>query len=271
MTAPTPPEGPAAGPPPVPADGAVDGPPPTPWERQRARVRRRALIGATLGLVAMVGAATAILWNLGDEGDRAAEEALPVDPDARPGPDGPDEQREPRDLDDLDIPEVGADDVIELVDPEDHEGVTREQLRLLVDIDASERAMIGFQSGLADAFLDADQTVERIEQSAAATQETLGELRLRLQRTQSDPAAAETRDRYVVHLDAWVAWLEYIEANPLSILSENPRFTVPVNATGDAFVRALEVMLADDVHRDVRRIGEAIVARGFPGPEQSQA
>lgn len=234
------------------------------------------MIGATLGLVVLVGAATAILWNLDDSSARLADEATGTEgqaeePDGEADSPDPDDLREPRDLEDLDIPEVSGDDAIELVDPEDHDGVTREHLRLLVDIDASERAMIGFQTGLADAFIDADQTMEAIQQSAAATQETLGELRLRLQRTQSDPAAAETRDRYVVHLDAWVAWLEYIEANPLSVLSENPRFTVPVNATGDAFVRALEAMLADDVHEDVRRIGEAIVARGFPGPDQSQA
>jgi hypothetical protein len=54
------------------------------------------------------------------------------------------------------------------------------------------------------------------------------------------------------------------------VFGETSRYTIPINLTGSRFTREVEVLVEQGVDDEVRRVAEAIVERGFAGPEQSQ-
>jgi len=167
--------------------------------------------------------------------------APPVDPDA---------ELEPLDLDVLD----GRDLVYG---------------RLLTDIDASERAMIAFQDGLADTFNDPDSpeaALEGASEVAADGQAALLEVRERLVDPVDDPGAERVRALYVDHLDSWEVFMAAVAEDPLMVFQQSEAgFTVTINATADAFARALEAELPDDVDAEVARFADGILDRGFRG------
>ncbi|TVP72635.1 MAG: hypothetical protein EA340_03185 [Nitriliruptor sp.] len=181
------------------------------------------------------------------EDDPAAE---PEDDDGGPPPVDPDAELEPLDLDVLDGPDLVYG-------------------RLLTDIDASERAMIAFQEGLADTFSDPDSpeaALEGASEVAADSQAALLEVRERLVDAVDDPGAERVRALYVDHLDSWEVFMAAVAEDPLMVFQQSEAgFTVTINATADAFARALEAELPDDVDAEVARFADGILDRGFRG------
>ncbi|MTV26621.1 hypothetical protein FTX61_14530 [Nitriliruptoraceae bacterium ZYF776] len=274
-----PPGGPAGGwgapPGGGPAGPDVDGPPPPPWERRR-RSRRTGWLVAAVAVVLVAGGTALAVATLGgdDEPSAAGSEAPEEDeraPDggdgADPGPDpgsdgGPPDEVPP-------LVERGPDPAP--VDPTGLAGLDAAFAQLLNDVDASERAMIGFQDRLAEAFLageetDPDALFTAVAEVASDAQEDLARVRRDLTVDVDDDAVAAVRDRYVTHLDAWVAYLEAIEADP-SVLAGGPEdraLTVAIDTTGDAFARELREALPEVSDADVVALAEGIIERGFP-------
>jgi len=187
--------------------------------------------------------------DLLEDGDGADE-----DPDA-PGGDGdapggiePDAELEPLDLTAL-------------------AGLDRTYGQLLTDIDASERAMIAFQAGLAEAFGGAGSPQDALDgagEVAAESRERLLAVRDRLTAPLDDAGADRVRERYVDHLDAWEGFMAEVEADPLAALEQGERgSTVRINASADAFARALEAELPGDIAAEVARYADELLDRGF--------
>jgi hypothetical protein len=272
-------------------DDTVDGPPPTPF--QRARRRRRLLVGAGVVLALLVGAA--VLWVVFDldptEEGLAAEEGVQEEDD----PEGAEEAEEteeteageeggfvPPDIE-LDLDEDGRPDTTvpddeELTPPEVDrlQGVQRILAELLLDIDAAERAMLGFQLDVVDARTqnrsqeETHEVDDEIRVAALHALEALAVLRARMEEPVDDLSVEQVRDTYVVHLDSWVRWLETIADEPEALNDETGWFTIDINRTAAAFVRAVDEALDEDLDAEVVRFAQELVERGFPPPEDSQ-
>jgi hypothetical protein len=258
---------PTAAGPPVTSAGGQPGP--------RRRPRRWPLVALLLATLVAVPVGVLLATGQGDGSDPTAsaddpaddeaaddeaaepEERDPGPPDGGPGEDGerpvppdPDAELEPLDLAAL-------------------EGLALTYGRLLTDIDASERAMLAFQEGLADAFSDPDGPEAALEEAgevAAEGQAALLEVRARLQEAVDDPGAERVRALYVDHLDSWEVFMAAVAEDPLMVFQQGEAgFTVTINATADAFSRALEAELPDDIDDEVARFADGILDRGFRG------
>ncbi len=146
-------------------------------------------------------------------------------------------------------------------------GLDRTYGQLLTDIDASERAMIAFQAGLAEAFGGAGSPQDALDgagEVAAESRERLLAVRDRLTAPLDDAGADRVRERYVDHLDAWEGFMAEVEADPLAALEQGERgSTVRINASADAFARALEAELPGDIAAEVARYADELLDRGF--------
>lgn len=267
----------------------VDGPPPTPF--QRARRRRRLLVGAGVVLVMLAG--TTVLWvafglepteegvaaeegtqEEGPDGDEEAEEAEQAEAGEEDGFVPPDIEL---DLDDDGRPDTRVPDDDDLTPPEldQLQGVQRILTELLLDVDAAERAMLGFQLDVVAARTEgrtqeeAHEVDDEIRSAALHALEALAVLRARMEDPVDDPSVEQVRDTYVVHLDSWVRWLEVIAEDAEALNDETGWFTIDINRTAAAFVRALDEVLDEDPDDEVVRFAEAILERGFPPAEDS--
>lgn len=291
------------------------GPPPPPFVRERrARRRRWVLIGSVTGVL-LLGVAVGVVLLTGDgegadppvaedpedgpsqEGDdpddgaASPEDEQPPDgaEDPPPGAEGPtdepgaDEGATPRpgvelDLDAAGRPdrEVPADEQLVLIDPQALDADQRPVAELLLDIDASERSMLGFQLDVGGALdrlpdLDGPEDLDsEIRSAAAHALEALAVLRERMQAPQDDPWAEQVREAYVIHLDSWVRYLEAVYEDPQVLFGDTTRFTLDINRTGGGFTRAVEGPGRAALDDEVVRLADELVARGFPPPEDSQ-
>lgn len=282
---PRPPAPAGAGPPPRPPAAAAD----VPTSR---RLRSRwPLAVALLAVVVVVPIALVLLSGLGeDEGPGVAQGDDPAG-DAEPGgegtqdgdgtDDGADDRAgegeagedEPGDggaaPDDRGTgPGVIAPDAeLAPLDLAALEGIDRTYGRLLTDIDASERTMIAFQAELAEAFGDAGSREDALDGASEVATEGRGgllEVRGRLTTPLDDPGADRVRELYVAHLDAWEGFMAAVAADPLAAFEQGESgATVRINATADAFARALEAELPADVDAEVERYAEQLLDRGF--------
>jgi hypothetical protein len=241
--------------------GAVpDGPPPPPWERRR-RSRRHWLLGiaAAVILAVPVGLALASVMTDGGEGPATA-----VDGEADETPEGrqPGDAADPDDLDrPLDAPDL---DLLE--------GPDAVFAQLLIDIDASERAMLGFQRELAEAFQghgfedDVSDLLEELAATGGEGADRLETARDTLEQPVPDVRADAVREVYLDHLGSWLRYMRAVEEDP-TILATDPEdsahFTLSINATADAFARSLEEQLPDEADPEVRRMAEQLLDRGF--------
>ncbi len=259
-----------------------------------------------VGVPLLVGGA--FLLSDGDESaDAPVDEPAPADPDAQPGEDTPDgddpsdgapggeddgtaepgeepgadpdddgaiAEGQPGDRPDREVP---ADERITAPDLDELEGDDTRIAELLLDIDASERVMLGYQLDAQEAFrgeLDLEDPEELLDAVGAAARTALDDLevlRARLGPSQPDPAAEQVRASYVEHLDSWVDYLTAIEDDPRVVLGDLTRFTVHINRTGDGFVRAVDGLRESDVDDAVGGYAQRIVDRGFSGPDTPQA
>jgi hypothetical protein len=158
---------------------------------------------------------------------------------------------------------------------EDLDEVERSFAELLLDIDASERAMLGFQLDVMAA-RDADRPQEEADEVEAEVRiaalhavEALGALRARMEQPQDAMWAEQVRETYVVHLDSWVRWLDAIAEDPEALRDASGFFAIDINRTAAAFVRAVDDAMTEDLHAEVVRFAEEILARGFPPTEDA--
>ena len=192
----------------------------------------------------------------GDDGDDPGADAGPgedPDGDSTPPPSAaPDRMRE---LDPLDLTRL--------------DGLDAVYGRLLTDIDASELAMLGFQTGLSEAFGGDDspaEVLERIGEVAETQRDELLEVRGRLAPAVTDPGADRVRELYLDHLDSWAEYLGAVADDPRLLLDQTERdYSVTINATADRFARGLEDALPEDIDGEVARFAEDVLDRGFRG------
>ena len=209
-----------------------------------------------------------------DSSEQPAPEADSEDDDApedgqrEDDPDAGGSDRDP-DADPGDPGRGDPDAEVAPLDPDPLTGLDLLWGELLIDIDASERAMIAFQDDLADAFASPglpEDALDAASEVAADRRDELLSVRARLTSSVDDAGVEQVRSRYVTHLDSWEAFMAAVEEDPLVVLEQSERgFTVDINATADAFARALEAELPPDVDAEVERFAEAILDRGFRG------
>jgi hypothetical protein len=249
-----------------PDDADAAGPPPPPWERERRARRRWILLGLALLLVLAVPVGLAIAGVFAGQGDEpvAADDAPgAADPDDggggdAEGPGGPDMAPLPApDLDRL----SGPDAIF---------------AQLMLDIDASELAMLGFQTDVAAAFQehatgDAGELLQALSDAGAEGADDLEAARAALERPVSDVRAEAVREIYLEHLDSWARYMRAVEEDPALFdpARDSSRFTLSINATADAFARSLEEQLPDDVDPEVALMAEQLLDRGFRGSGES--
>jgi hypothetical protein len=208
------------------------------------------------------------------EGDNGEEEA---DPDAGTDPDGGDADADPDEgADDgpSSDPDASPDPTLTPPDVDALDGLDATYAQLLIDIDASERTMIGFQEEVGEAFAAAGSPAEAVDAVGALagdSRDGLLEDRERLVTELEDEGAEQVRSRYLEHLDSWADYMAAIEQDPLLLIEgRGAAFTVVINATADAFARALESDLPADVDTEVRRFAEGILDRGFRGVAEAE-
>jgi hypothetical protein len=245
-----------------PVAGIPDGPPPPPWERERRSRRRWVLLGLAALLVLGIPIGLAIAGTLarssdeevagGDDGDVPAGEDAPEDDGSALDP--PDAPADPLDAPDLDRL-AGPDAIF---------------AELLLDIDASELAMLGFQDQVAAAFRDhggQDATELLGSLSAAGTSgaEELEAAREALEQPVGDVRAEAVREVYLDHLDSWLRYMQAVADDPTLFAPErdSARYTLSINASAEAFARSLEDQLPDDVDPEVALMAEQLLDRGF--------
>jgi hypothetical protein len=219
-----------------------------------------AVVVAVLVIAIPVGLAiVASLSGTGTADDATAPEAgAPDDPEDPDDPAGPDDGP------------LADEDLAADLDLEALSGRDEAFGRLLAQVDASERAMIGFQNEVAEVLEDHAGTDpgELMDQLRAAAREGgagLSEVRPGLVTETGYPAADEVRSVYLTHHDVWADYLDAVAEDPTLLGSEDEgaRWTLSINASAEAFERALREELDGDLDDDVRELGEEILARGF--------
>jgi len=289
----------------------VDGPPPPPSVREREakrRRRRRLLLGSGAAILLLAVSVGVVFAGLGQDEEpetaspRSSEEPSDDETDGAPpaeegeddaaegdepegdeGPDTPRDRADPGDpieLDDRGRPDRDVPDDETIAAPDLSRldlGETR-IAELFLDIDASERVMLGFQLDVRELFTGGvdpeapDELFSELSSVAARGADALEVLRERLEEPQEDPRADEVREAYLVHLESWIRYMVAVAEDPQILLGDTSRYTVDINRTADLFVRATEELLETaDLDRELRRYAEAIIQRGFPDAEDSQA
>jgi hypothetical protein len=241
-------------------------PPPPPWARRGAtpagpdaegdrRPRWRVVLLVVLALVVIgVPVGLALVASMSDGAD-SADVGADGDGDdpatTEPGEPPDDELATDLDLDDL----AGRDAALG---------------RLLVSVDRSEQAMIGFQSQVEAALTSPDagepgQLLEEVRAAARTGSDELSGVRPELVDAVDDPSVEEVRAVYLTHHDVWADYLEAVEEDPavLAREDEGARWTLSINSSAEAFARALREELDDDLDEDVRDLGQQILDRGF--------
>lgn len=225
-------------------------PPPTPFERgpapatapapprapeptppaRRARRRRRALVAVAVAVVLVVAGALVLSGRTGG------------DADAGGGP-------------------AGA------------AAVDAALLALLGQVDASELTMLAFDEAAGAAFEGAeteDEALALVGAAAAAAVAELGERREVLAGPLDVTPAEEVRVAYLPHLDAWVAYLAAVAAEPDILFgADTEPLILRINATAEVFVTALEGAVATGVGPEVAEAARDIIQRGFPDQEDA--
>jgi hypothetical protein len=240
-----------------PVAGIPDGPPPPPWERERRSRRRWVLLGLAALLVLGIPIGLAIAGTVARSSgeDVAGSDDGEVVPDEDGGAlDAPDGSAEPLDAPDLDRLE-GPDAIF---------------AELLLDIDASELAMLGFQEEIAAAFRDhggqdANELLRSLSAAGSSSAEDLEAARAALEQPVADVRAEAVREVYLDHLDAWLRYMRAVADDPTIFAPErdSARYTLSINASAEAFARSLEDQLPDDVDPEVALMAEQLLDRGF--------
>jgi hypothetical protein len=225
------------------ADVPVDPPPPpTPFERAGAR-RRRWPVVVTALVLALGGA-----WLLrGGTLDLRVEAGLGAPAATDPGED------------------AGADP-----GPQAEDAVL---LALLRAIDRAEAAMLTFGADARAVLEGAPSRADGLSDVAAAAAvalATLEEERSDLEVPRPTGGPEDVRAAYLPHLDAWIAYLAAVAADPEELFAgpSDPAI-LRINATARVFADALAAVLAAGVGPEAERLGRDILTEGFPAQEDA--
>jgi hypothetical protein len=267
---------PDAGDPPAPATdpgrvdvevGDADGPPVPPPVRRRRRRRRALLTGAVLVVVGVpVGLGVATMLEADDTPSAIGGDGSPAET----------EDRDDDASDDDANGGTGGDDTLEPPDLDGLAGTDAVYGQLLVDIDASEQVMMAFQDEVATVFSvpaeSPDELVQALQEIGTEGRDELLEVRDRFDDELDVDGAEVVRDRYLAHLDSWAEYMDAVSEDPSVLGGEGTGdgFTVVINATADAFARALEDELPEDADASVRAYADDILDRGFRGSSDAQ-
>ena len=225
----------------------ADGPPTPPPVRRR---RRRRLLAGLVGVVATIAVVVGALTMIGDF-DAGGRDLPTITAEGDAGaPEGSDAPVAPPELAQL-------------------EGVDATFARLLIQVDTSERVMVGFQGEL-EAVLaapggDPAGLLDELRRVAGDAHDELLDIRPALQDRRQDPRVEAVRSSYLRHLEAWAEYLAAVEEDP-GVLADEARtapYDVAINATADEFARALEEQLPDSAARPLVEFAEGILDRGF--------
>ena len=223
------------------SDVDVDGPPPPPHVRRRRR--QRSVLGV-VGVILLGAAVVAVVLARVDPPPPTARDAV----GAQEGSDG---------------------DAPTSLDLDQLHGIDAVFGRLLLDVDDSERVMVGFQRDVEELVTrpegDTSALLEEIAATAEDAHDELLEVRMRLEAPREDPRADAVRVSYLQHLDAWAEYLRALGQDP-GLLADQARSAphdVAINATADDFARQLEEQLPDTVADSVRAFADTILDRGF--------
>jgi hypothetical protein len=141
---------------------------------------------------------------------------------------------------------------------------------LLLDIDASELAMLGFQNEVAETFQDhasgdLAELLRGLSDAGAAAARELESAREELEQPVGDVRAEAVREVYLEHLDSWLRYMQAIEEDPALFSPErdSSHYTLSINTTADAFARSLEEQLPDDLDPEVELMADQLLDRGF--------
>lgn len=247
-----------------------DGPPLPPPVRRRRR-RRRVLVGIAAALVVGVPVGLAVAGVLPGEDppsatgteDAREDGSAPEDDE---GPDQGDGARDPAE----------SGEQPEQLDVDALEGADAVYGQLLLDIEAAEQVMVGFQEEVAAVFADPaespEQLIEVLREIGATRHEALLAARAPLERDLPEEGADSIRSLYLAHLDSWVEYMDAVAEDPSVLGGEGTGagFTVVINATADAFARALDEELPADIDEEVRDYADALLDRGFRGLADAQ-
>jgi hypothetical protein len=242
-----------------------DGPPPPPHVRARRQRRRTLLI--VLAVLVVVGTPIALAITSAVTGQ---DTPAATDDDGDPGPDADDGGDADPDLEPAPEATLDPPDLAQL------DGLDATYGELLIDIDASEQVMLGFQEDLAEAFGgaggDGEALLETVQTVANDRWEELLEVRERLSDSIDDDGAEEVRDTYVEHLDAWADYMQAIAEDPATMALDDGSsgYNVMINSTADTFARTLEDRLPADIDEDVAGYANGILDRGFRSVGDSQ-
>ncbi|MEX2486303.1 MAG: hypothetical protein WD377_01670 [Nitriliruptoraceae bacterium] len=194
--------------------------------------------------------------------DDGGAEEVPDDP--APRDDARRDEAPPRP--DVDI-EDG--DRVEIPDRDQIDADDRAWFDLFVEIDASERVMIGFHEEIETIFATTTDPALLEDAVRLAAEHALDGLAVLRQRFATHPPS-DVRDTYVAHLDAWVAYLTAIAAEPARLAGDTTRWTLGINATADTFVHAVDALREDGLDDDLERFVDAVLERGFSGDRDAQ-
>lgn len=192
-------------------------------------------------------------------------------------PDGPGEAAQGGTDREVELPPIDPDDDLDQPDVGALGGSDAAFAEVLLDVDASERTMMRYQQGIVATLLDGgpDDPVDLLAELSAIANTAANELltiRERLEADVDDAGASEVRDRYVEHLDTWVAFMRAVQERPalLGPDADTDRFTLAINVSADAFARSLEDRLPEDADVEVARFADDILERGFRSGQDAQ-
>jgi hypothetical protein len=144
-------------------------------------------------------------------------------------------------------------------------------LALLIDIEQSEGAMLGYYDALRDELGDPtvsrEQALDIIAAAAVEAASQLREVRALIVPVTGDAVVDDVRAAYLPHLDSWVDYLDAVAEMPELELERDRAapFNLVINATARAFRVATEEMLATGPSEEVRQFAEDILDEGFRG------
>jgi hypothetical protein len=225
------------------------GPPPVPRAvveaaRQQRR-RRRRLVLAVAAAVVVIGTPVTLAVV-------AAASAPEPDGSGTATHDAEDDDLEPPGLDGL-------------------SGHGADWVKLLRDVDDSERAMLAFQNELAEIAErvrqdELEEPLDEVRAAAADAGSALQEVRSRLVERAADGRLEEVRQAYLEHHDAWADYLEAVVEQPTLVGASGAaaQWRLSINTSGATFARELREAVRDArVDPAIRTFARDLLRRGF--------
>jgi hypothetical protein len=144
-------------------------------------------------------------------------------------------------------------------------------VKLLRDVDDSERAMLAFQdelAGIAERARQEESTdpLDEVRTTAADAASALAQVRSRLVERAGDGRIEEVRQAYLEHHDAWADYLDAVVEQPTLVGASGAasQWRLTINTSGATFAHQLREALRDArVDPAIRTFAHDLLRRGF--------